>query len=88
MPTEIYNQEAEAYLCIHNFRSCLSLTAILNRSITYVMTLHISWHHLQFRIHLSMLHYSTCYVADSYRAFVIHGGITITDGEEKIKSEF
>jgi len=39
-----------------------------------------------------MLLYSTCYVADSYHAFVIkenlHGGITITEGVKKIKSEF
>jgi hypothetical protein len=39
-----------------------------------------------------MLLYSTCYVADSYRAFIIteklHGGITITEVVEKIKIEF
>jgi len=39
-----------------------------------------------------MLRYSICNVADSYNAFVtttkLHGGLTITEGVEKIKSEF
>ena len=88
----MYNQEAEAYLCIHNFRACLTLTANISRSITYVITLHISLRRLQFRIRLSMLHYSTCHVAVSYRAFVttekLHGSKTIAERVEKIKSEF
>lgn len=39
MPTEIYNQEAEVYLCTHNFRACLTLAANISRLITYVITL-------------------------------------------------
>lgn len=42
MPTEIYNQEAKAYLRTHNFHADLTLTANIRRSNTYVITLYIS----------------------------------------------
>jgi len=52
MPTEIYNREAEVY-----FLACLTLTANINRSITYVIILLISWNHLPFMIWYDMIWY-------------------------------